>query len=259
MNKIAMLISCLKLKKWDNYLHFVREQKFDADDRPLKIGEEKADCADPKRWFTHIESYDELLRTYPLKVTAKGNSDFERTVNLFDWFCENTYYNGMQLSFLSDDSLKVLRYSYKKPFSHAINCRHKAISFSDCLLALGLQSYPVCLFSDCWNHFMSQVYISELGKWCVFDPSFHTYFTNDKGKILSVFELQALMADGKQPIMHGYNFNGTQECREVYMNLFVKETLANITTWKDNSDDRRNSCLMEKRKMFDVGVPVEYR
>jgi len=259
MNQITFLISLLKMKKWDNYLRFVQEQKL-IDGQPFIIGEEKAEFADPQRWFTHIKSYEFLLRTYPLKAAAKGNSDFERVVNLLDWFCESTFYNGMQLSFFPDDSVKVLKYSYKKPFSHAINCRHKAIAFSDCLIALGFQSYPVCLMSaeDC--HFMSQVYLNELGKWCVFDPSFHTYFTDDdSGNTLSVFELQTMLADGKQPVMHGYSFNGTQECRDVYMNRFVKQPLANITTWDDNSDDRRNSCIWKKRKKFEAGVPIGYR
>ena len=103
------------------------------------------------------------------------------------------------------------------------------------------------------------MYIGELGKWCVFDPSFHTYFTDEKGNALSVFELQAMMADGMQPVMHGYSFNGTQECRDVYLNRFVKQPLANITTWDDNLDDRRNSRIWKKRKRFEVGVPVEYR
>ncbi len=258
MNLKLLFISTFKLRKWDNYLNFVKNEKL-PDDQTLIIGQDKAEFADPKRIFTHIARYDALLRTYRLKDIAKGESDFERVVNLFDWFCENTYYSGMQLKGMPDDSLKILRFSYKKKFSHAINCRDKAIAFSDCLLALGLKSYPVALFSNNWCHFMSQVYIGELAKWCVFDPSFHTYFTDDNGNILSVFELRLLMVEGKQPIMHGYSFNGTQECQDVYMNMFVKQTLSNITTWEDNSEDRRNKYLPKNRKKFSSAVPIECR
>ena len=57
------------------------------------------------------------------------------------------------------------------------------------------------------------------------------------------------------PNLIGYAFNGTQECQNVYIQYFIGATLTNITTWKSNSNEGRNTNNILKRKSFSSALP----
>lgn len=203
------------------------------------------------------EMHDELLRKYNLEKVAAGNTDFERTVNLLNWLTGNTCYCGITQRKVTDNSLDILDFSFGKPFKYAINCRAKAIALADCLVAAGIKAYPIILSSLKFNgcHLICHVYLGELGKWCAFDPSFGCYFTDENGSLLDVFEIRDLFIGGREPTVCGYNFNGTTECFDVYMNGFLKYCISNVCTWTDNSPDRRNGKSFSKKKIFNAKIP----
>ena len=60
---------------------------------------------------------------------------------------------------------------------------------------------------------------------------------------------------GEEPIINGYNFNGTKECFDVYVNGFLKMCISNLSTWQDNSMDRRNKKNWSDRKRFNGKIP----
>lgn len=208
--------------------------------------------------FVHLNSFDTLIEKYNLNSIADCDNDFENVIKLMGWFNDNTYYSGAQYKFLYDDTLEILNFSFGKGFKNAINCRYKAIAFTDILVAVGIKAFPICLIDSNFDgcHLMCEVYLREQNKWMVADPSFNTHFTDENGKILNVFELRNYFLCGKEPEIIGYKFNETGKCRDIYVNAFVKACLANISTWHDNSDaDRHN----KKRKDFVYKIPTFYQ
>ena len=209
-----------------------------------------------------IRSYDfhtVLNEKYSLSDIATSVSDFDKTVQILEWLTQHTYYSGMQMKLLKDDTLNILEYSFDKPFTRAINCRYRAIAFADCLVAVGIKAFPVCMVSSGFSasHFTCLVYISEIDKWCTFDPSFGCWFTDDEGNLLNVFEIRELFLENKEPVVKGYSFNGEQENFDVYMNCFMKLCISNLSTWADNSTDRRSEKTFSGRKQFNAVIPEE--
>ena len=207
-----------------------------------------------------IKPYDfhiQLNEKYNLSDIATADSDFEKAVQILEWLTEHTYYSGMQMKMLNDDTLEILDYSFDKPFNRAINCRYRAIAFADCLVAVGIKAFPVAMVSSEFtgSHFTCLVYISEEDKWCSFDPSFGCWFTDEEGELLDIFEIRELFLENKEPVVKGYSFNGKQENFDVYMNSFLKFCISNLSTWADNSNDRRSENTFSGRKQFSSAIP----
>lgn len=207
-----------------------------------------------------IEPYDfhaQLNEKYNLSEIATAECDFDKTVQILEWLTQHTYYSGMQIRLLKDDTLNILDYSFDKPFTRAINCRYRAIAFADCLVAVGIKAFPVCMVSSGFStsHFTCLVYMSETDKWCSFDPSFGCWFTDKEGELLDIFEIRELFLENKEPIVKGYSFNGEQENFDVYMNCFMKLCISNLSTWADNSTDRRSENTFSGRKQFSSAIP----
>ncbi len=207
-----------------------------------------------------IKPYDfhaQLNEKYNLSDIATADSDFDKAVQILEWLTEHTYYSGMQMKMLNDDTLEILDYSFDKPFNRAINCRYRAIAFADCLVAVGIKAFPVAMVSSEFtgSHFTCLVYISEENKWCSFDPSFGCWFTDEEGELLDIFEIRELFLENKEPVVKGYSFNGKQENFDVYMNSFLKFCVSNLSTWADNSTDRRSENTFSGRKQFSSAIP----
>jgi len=92
-----------------------------------------------------LPMHDKLSDAYQLHAVAGKGNTFERALRLMDWLAAHTWYCGMRIYCLPDNGLKTLRYAFDKPFRRAINCRHKAIALSDCLMAVGIAAIPVCI------------------------------------------------------------------------------------------------------------------
>ena len=250
---IVKRFKCRKLKTLDGYIDFIKSQELEHS-TPLPVENYKvADCSE---LFLYLDEYDDIKEKYSLNDVVKGDTDFEKALSLMNWLTQSTYYNGQQCLFhrlLPDDTLAILDFSYNKPFKYAINCRYKAIAFTDILIAFGIKAYPVGLNNG--DHFVVHLYLSEEKKWVLFDPSFNTYFTDSDNTVLNAFEIRDYFINGKEPVINGYNFNGTTECIDIYKRLFIKENLINFVTWHDNSNSCRHSRTIKNRKEFDCELP----
>ena len=248
----------------EKYAEYVSEM--DYEEAPLKEPVCVKDMASEDRELTEteldkiIKPYDfhaQLNEKYNLSDIATADSDFDKAVQVLEWLTEHTYYSGMQMKMLNDDTLGILDYSFDKPFKRAINCRYRAIAFADCLVAVGIKAFPVAMVSSEFtgSHFTCLVYISEEDKWCSFDPSFGCWFTDEEGELLDIFEIRELFLENKEPVVKGYSFNGKQENFDVYMNSFLKFCVSNLSTWADNSTDRRSENTFSGRKQFSSAIP----
>ena len=260
MNLIKRALIINKARKIDTaekYFNYVESCKYE--NSPLVIGNTaKLKETNNENLFQHIAEYDELLEKYNLKQIAVGNNDFEKALALMQWLTDNTLYSGIQLHFLPDDTKSILEFTAEKSFANAINCRDKAIVLTDLLIALGIKAYPISLIDNkqSGNHFVVHIYCKECNKWVVADPSFNTYFTDESGNALNVYELRNLFLENKMPEIKGYNFNETDRCRNEYINYFIKQCLTNIATWHDNSMDcRTEPRKWAKKKSFEYKLP----
>lgn len=198
-----------------------------------------------------------LAEKYGLPAIACAETDHENILLLLHWLTANTFYNGAQMHLLTDNTLDILQFAFGKPFSHALNCRLKAIALADCLVAVGITAYPVCMCSAQFknSHFVCRAYCKELKKWCVVDPSFGCWFSDTDNRPIDVLAMRDLFLQNKEPVIHNYNFNGTTDCMDVYVNAFLKCCLTNLSTWQDNSADRRDTKKMADRKRFNAALP----
>ena len=148
---------------------------------------------------TEHPGFQILREKYPIKQTAGDGGDFAKAERLMRWVCENVAHNGGTKEVPGDllDSVSILDYSFGKGRECGVVCRHQAIVFTECCLALGLTARTIhCLpFGpyDCDTHVVSMVYIRELAKWVLFDQSNNAYFQDRDGTPLSPLEARELL------------------------------------------------------------------
>lgn len=262
---IKTFIKCIPLqfdpKKYEQFVKRLDYKKL-LDEDPLCVkdkyyGDEELVETDLAEICAFYELHQKLNDKYKLSDIADADNDFEKVIQVLNWFVGNTLYNGAMLRYITDNTMHIMRYGFGKTFKNAINCRLKAIAFADCLVAVGITAYPVCMestkFINC--HFTCRAYISELNKWCAFDPSFGCWFADKNGNPVDIFEMREMFLKDDEPIVNGYNFNGTTECLDVYVNAFLKGCISNISTWQDNSMDRRDKKKMQNKKKFNAKIP----
>lgn len=115
------------------------------------------------------------------------------------WVSEHISYKGDFDGEITHNSLKLLNYAYDKGSLCGINCVAFATILSECLLAVGLKARRVFLMPcspyDGDFHAVTHVYIREMSKWAMLDPTFDLYFLNEKGEILSLLDLRNCLAN----------------------------------------------------------------
>ncbi|MCL2494053.1 MAG: transglutaminase-like domain-containing protein [Oscillospiraceae bacterium] len=214
--------------------------------------------------FERLPVHDRLLQEYGLNEIAGQGNAFDRSLRLMDWLTAHSCYNGMEIRACyrfqgkKEDSLRILRYAYGGGFRRAVNCRHKAYVFADCLIAAGIHAIPIGMESRTWRpdedtvtptpcHFVVHVWLPEEQRWVMFDPSFNSYITDKAGRTLDLIEIHELHRQGEAMNAARYDFNGTQDCRASYLNGFILGSLLEIQAW-DGSDRKgglRNYLLPE--------------
>ena len=195
--------------------------------------------------FEHLPVHDELLQAYKLDEIAGQGDTFNRALRLMDWFCAHTQYCGMEIRAAfrfqgkTEDSLRILRYAYDGGFRRAINCRHKAFVFADLCTACGMFAIPVALGSFTWRegeadvdmppcHFVVHVWLAEERRWVMFDPSLNSYVTDGTNRALNLIEIHGHHIQGEHVAIAQYDFNGTQDCRETYLDNFILNGLLEL-------------------------------
>ena len=199
--------------------------------------------------FEYLPYYNELLEKFGLnKIAGKGNQ-FEKVLSLMQWLTNNTQYCGYS-SLTPCVPEEILNYSFGKGFSGSINCANKAILLSDFLMSVGIFALPVWLenfvmdiesdyFCDGKCHCVVHVYINELNKWIMVDPSFNAYFVDQTNAPLHLVEIaNSLQANGIIKLAQ-YSLNGTDFFKEKYADDFVFNTLIFIRCWRGNAFDKR--------------------
>lgn len=257
--KLARKLYCVKhATNFRNNAQYIEYLKNHIEIEALEIVDNATNECDNANMFTKLDEYSELMAKYGLITVAGCGNDSEKIRNVLNWLTANTYYCGVGANITPDDSLKILKASYQRDFRHAINCRQRAILFTDVCIALGIKAYPIMLLSkSSWFcHFIVHVYIREIGKWVAYDPSFGVRFLYEN-KPIDVVELRNLLLECKQIEYEGYTLNGADDCVDIYTNEFLKSSMSNIGTWKSNirsAKERREYCALAFNCKLPIGL-----
>jgi len=142
--------------------------------------------------------FNQLKSNYQIETVASDGDDFSKAVNLLNWVSKHIYYKGDYDGTLGN-SLDLLNYAYDKGELGGINCVALATILSECMLAVGLKARRVFLMPcspyDGDFHAVTHVYINEMKKWVMIDPTFNLYFSNEQGEYLSLLELRNNLAN----------------------------------------------------------------
>lgn len=240
--RIAVLFKAVFMTK-HKYYKFVENTHLESDnDIASFVYQSDIPHQNILQYMFYVQPFHkEINDKYRLDSIAGEGGDLSRALRIQNWLTDNTCYNGMQWRMVSDNPVDILCRSYKKGFKDGMNCRAKAYCLTDCLLAVGIKALPLCLMrSIIYNgqpavgaHFMVHIYISEIKKWIVTDPSFNTYFTDASDELLDYFQLIKAVKN-KSYTPKGYNFNGSSRGNDKYGEIFVEGTMQHIAIWKNN-------------------------
>ena len=206
--------------------------------------------------FEQLPVHDALLNAYKLGEIAGQGGTFTRALRLMDWFCAHTCYCGMEIRAAyrfqgkKEDGLRILRYAYDGGFAHAINCRHKAFVFADCLIAAGIWAIPIAMGSFTYrpgeadvtprtSHFVVHAWLPEEARWVMLDPSMNTYVIDEEDRALHLIEIHECRRRGEPLRLARYDFNGTQDHREHYLQGFILSSLLEMFL-RDGTDRQKS-------------------
>lgn len=163
--------------------------------------------------YDYHDSFCELEAKYELSKIAGNSSTMIKAINLMDWLSNNVYHDGSSNVQVEPNALALLEYSFKKGKDFGINCCMLSITLAECCLVLGLKARTVYImpFSpyDGDNHVVCEVWISELNKWIVLDPTYNSYVMDINDNVLNIYELRTALANREKVIFsERLNYNG---------------------------------------------------
>lgn len=140
-----------------------------------------------------------IREKYMLDNIAGKGDDFSKAKNILFWLSKNCYHNG-NFNFKEETNGKnILEYSYQKGKEHGVNCSALAEALTDCFLSLGFMARTIFImpFSpyEQDNHTVTHVYIDDMKKWVMMDPTYNCYVMNEEKEPLNIFEVRTLLAN----------------------------------------------------------------
>lgn len=154
--------------------------------------------------FLYASADEENLRSfreqYDLEQTAGDGNGLSRVLRVMQWVHDELSQRGDRVTIQPLTPVNILetcRHTRCRLF-----CFHKAIVFTEALLALGIRArrltcLPFEFDGDC--HVVTMAFLPEFEKWALFDPSFNTFFTNEAGMPLSLPEIRSRYRENCAP------------------------------------------------------------
>jgi len=176
----------------------------------------------------------ELNDIYNLTQIAGKEGELSQAINLLKWLSGNTFHNGDFDNRIPFNALDLLNYTFKQPIEKGVNCRALAKILTECCLSIGLKARTIYIMPfnpyDEDNHVVTIVFVHDLNKWIMLDPSYNAYMMDENDTILSPWEARQILANqGYIKLNKEYNYNGdytgekSGETREYYLEYMAKD------------------------------------
>jgi hypothetical protein len=159
------------------------------------------EAIEPFQYCTGDEKLREIREKYPVEGVAGAGDELSKTLNLLDWISTSTTHRGNISEAIPMNTLALMDYSFQKGKNGGINCRMKATILTEMLLSIGIPSRILSLHplnpNDQDNHVVSQVWLTEMRKWIIVDPTTNSYFLDKNGGIINAVELREKIISGE--------------------------------------------------------------
>ena len=188
--------------------------------------------------ITPVYNYEcenaELAMRYDLGKVAGEGSELTQALNLLNWLSSNTFHSGEYDNSIPFNALDLLEYTFGQPIGKGVNCMALSKILTECCLAVGLKARIVYIMPfnpyEADNHVVTVVFVQDLDKWVMLDPSYNAYMMDSDGVILSPWEARQVLAEqGEIRLNDGYNYNGdytgevTGETHGYYVEYIAKD------------------------------------
>lgn len=190
---------------------------------------ERSISNDIKLTFAYSEKEKILLHEYS-KIWSwlDYGSELSSVISIMDWLNSHVKHNGYVVLPRNQTACELLQLSENR-FHNQMSCRGLAIIASEMCLSVGLTSRIVfCMqketeINDC--HVVYEVFIQNLNKWVMFDPSYNVYLLDDQGIPLSVWEVRTLLSEEPQRIKFnsGANYLGRKLSQQLYLRSLIRK------------------------------------
>ena len=141
------------------------------------------------------------LRTeFDLEKIAGNGTEISKIINLMSWVHNSIKYDGSSTNPSPRNTFNIFKVCEEE--NRGVNCRMLATVLNEVYLSMGFKSrFITCMpekvnFNDC--HVINIVYSETYKKWIYMDPSWDTYFTDDKGNYLNIEEVRERLINNEQ-------------------------------------------------------------
>ena len=153
-----------------------------------------------------------LVERYRLNQLIDCN-DFDTVKNMLDWVSESVLHRGNYDNSDSQDAINLLEKAYKTQYG--VNCLSLSIILCECLLAVGMRARVMYMMpenvEDTDNHVVVEVFLQEMKKWIMLDPTYGSYCMNRDKEPLNLYELRNATIGGEEILFsEKINYNGDQ-------------------------------------------------
>lgn len=244
------------IKNRDNYLYF------------LKLFSEYNDCEYSENINYEYFNIDNdvgllnIFNKYKLDRIVYDNNGFIGALKLLEWTFNHLLsneYGDYKGQYYANDILE-----YSKSNRITLNCLCHATVLTELLLATGYKAKKVyCLSCDVMpseNHVVAEVYINELNKWVMLDPTISGYLVDLNDMPLSIDDIRKnLISNHQMKIIYFNRFGGKINIsqrlsfdREGYFAYLCKDFFRFVVCTK------QNTLYQPNQGIYNMLVPNKY-
>jgi len=174
-----------------------------------------------------------IKEKYSLVSVAGNGDDFSKAFNLLYWVSNHIMHSGISKAG-TKNIFDYLEYSFDKGTDYGLNCAMLSHVLSGCLMAVGLYAREIklipCSPYDFDSHRVVQVYLTDLKKWVMLDPTYSGYVMDKEDNPLSVLEIRQLLSEQENIILNDeFNYNGQEWNEDFYKEYLAKNTFCLCT------------------------------
>ena len=169
----------------------------------------------------------ELLDRYNLEKVAGEDTDISKIINIMNWLYNNTYHDGQYDNHIGFNVINLLQYSFSNGMDKGLNCSSLSTILTSCYLSLGYKAKTVFLMPlspyDCDNHSVTTVFIPQINKWVLMDPTYNLFFHDDDSTMLSISELRNILSKQESvQINNNAGYNGSEAKKSEILEYYAK-------------------------------------